>query len=67
MNAPLEHPPERALIRYASNEMGLRPKKVVGKHLETCADCRKCVARLHAMARTFRDWERSAISQAVQG
>jgi anti-sigma factor RsiW len=60
------HPPERALSRYVSNEMGPRRKKVVVQHLETCADCRKSVARLHAIARTFRDWERTAIAQVAQ-
>ncbi len=55
------HPAERALRRYVSNEMGVRRKKVVVQHLEACEHCRKSVARLHAIARTFRDWERSAI------
>jgi len=71
MNASMElkppaHPPERALNCYVSNEMGPRRKKVVVEHLETCEDCRKSVARLHAIARTFRDWERSGIMQAAQ-
>jgi anti-sigma factor RsiW len=60
------HPPERALNRYVSNEMGPRRKKVVTQHLETCHECRKAVARLHAIARTFRDWERSGIMQVAQ-
>jgi anti-sigma factor RsiW len=47
--------------------MGPRRKKVVAQHLETCEDCRKSVARLHAIARTFRDWERSGIRQAASG
>jgi hypothetical protein len=38
----------------------------VAQHLETCEDCRKVVARHHAIARTFRDWERSGILQAAQ-
>jgi anti-sigma factor RsiW len=58
------HPPERALNRYVSNEMGARRKKIVVRHLEACEDCRKSVAKLHAIARTFRDWERSGIMLA---
>jgi hypothetical protein len=60
------HPPERALRRYVSNEMGARRKKVVVQHLEACEQCRKAVARLNAIARTFRDWERSGILQVAQ-
>ena len=55
------HPADRVLNRFVSNDMGLRRKKLVVKHLEACPDCRKSVARLHAIARTFRDWERSSI------
>lgn len=58
------HPPERALRRYVSNEMGAQPKKSVVRHLEACEDCRKCIVRLRALARTFRDWERIGIMQA---
>jgi anti-sigma factor RsiW len=60
------HPPERALTRYVSNEIGPRRKKVVYQHLEACEECRKSVARLRAIARTFRDWERSAIGEVAQ-
>ncbi len=60
------HPPERALSRYVSNEMGPRRKKTVVQHLEACEDCRKYVAKLHAVNRTFRDWERTAIAQVAQ-
>ncbi len=60
------HPTERVLSRFAANEMGTRRKKVVAQHLETCEDCRRVVARHHAIARTFRDWERSGILQAAQ-
>jgi predicted anti-sigma-YlaC factor YlaD len=58
------HPTERALNSYVANEMGARRKKVVVQHLESCEGCRKSVVRLHALARTYRDWERSAIEQA---
>ncbi len=61
------HPPERALSRYVSNDMGARRKKAVCQHLEGCEDCRKSVSGLHAIARTFRDWERSAIKQVERG
>jgi hypothetical protein len=61
------HPADRVLSRFVSNEMGLRRKKVVVKHLEACQDCRKSVARLNAIARTFRDWERSSIMGAGRG
>jgi hypothetical protein len=60
------HPTQRSLSRYASNEMGSRRKKVVLQHLDICEDCRKNVVRYHALARTFRDWERSAIELAGQ-
>jgi anti-sigma factor RsiW len=60
------HPEERVLSRYVSNELGPRRKKVVVQHLEACEHCRKSVARLNAIARTFRDWERSAIMEAGQ-
>ncbi len=58
------HPGQRALNRYISNEMGVQRKKAVVHHLEACEDCRKSVAKLRAIARTFRDWERTGIMQA---
>ncbi len=61
------HPPARTLDRYVSNEIGPRRKKVVSQHLDGCEDCRKSVARLHTIARTFRDWERSAIKEVERG
>jgi anti-sigma factor RsiW len=67
MNAPTDCIAERALRRYVSNEMGPRPKKVVARHLETCEACRKYIARVHAIERTFRDWTRSGIALAAQG
>jgi len=63
---PAAHPAERALSRYAANDMGARTKKSVAQHLEGCEDCRKVVSRYHALARTYRDWERTAISHAAQ-
>jgi anti-sigma factor ChrR (cupin superfamily) len=61
------HPADRALGRYACNEMGARRKKVVVRHLEGCEQCRKAVARIHTLTRTFRDWEKSAIMYMTQG
>jgi hypothetical protein len=60
------HPPERALRRYVSNEMGPRRKKVLVQHLEGCPECRTSVAKLNAIARTFREWERNGIMQMAQ-
>jgi hypothetical protein len=60
------HPADRALGRYASNEMGARRKKVVVRHLETCEQCRTAVTRIHTLTRTFRDWEKSAIMYMTQ-
>ena len=60
------HPTERSLGRYAVNEMGPQRKKIVVRHLETCADCRKTVARLVEISRRFRDLERRAIAHVAQ-
>jgi anti-sigma factor ChrR (cupin superfamily) len=61
-----DHPSERLLAGFAGNEMGPQRKKVVARHLEICADCRKVVARHHAISSTFRDWERLAIAQGAR-
>jgi len=65
LSAEAAHPTERSLARFASNEMGPHLKKTVTRHLETCDDCRKIISRHHAIARTFRDWERLAIAQGA--
>jgi anti-sigma factor RsiW len=57
------HPPERALGRFVSNEMGPQRKKTITRHLEECDECRQTVSRLRAIARRFRDFERSALAQ----
>jgi len=59
------HPTERSLSRYAAGEMGPQRKKIVARHLENCADCRKTVAHLHEIARRFRDLERRAIAHVA--
>jgi hypothetical protein len=45
--------------------MGPQRKRVVVRHLEICADCRKIVAQHRTISRTFRDWERIAIAQGA--
>jgi len=60
------HPTERSLGRFVANELGPQRKKTVVRHLESCAECRKTVARLHEVARRFRDLERRAIAFAVE-
>jgi predicted anti-sigma-YlaC factor YlaD len=66
-SAEIAHPTERALGRFAANEMGSQRKKMVTRHLENCAECRNAVSRLHEIARRFRDLERRAIAHvAVQ-
>jgi hypothetical protein len=55
------HPTELWLARFASNDIGLKNRKMVALHLETCADCRKTVSRHRELARRYRDFERRAI------
>lgn len=59
------HPTELSLARFALNEMGVKTRKKLATHLESCPECRKTVARHHELARRYRDLERRAISSAV--
>ena len=64
-DAPQSHPTELWLARFASNDVGSKRKKSVALHLETCAECRKIVARHRELARRYRDFERRAIFSAT--
>jgi hypothetical protein len=59
------HPTERALSRFAANEMGTQRKRSMVQHLETCQDCQRTVTRLHEIARRYRDLERRAIAHVA--
>jgi len=61
-----QHPPERAINRYVSNEMGPVRKRKLNSHLEQCAECRARVAKIRELARRFRDLERAALANAAQ-
>ena len=61
------HPPEQALRRYASEDLGHRRRKLVGQHLEDCIGCRQTVTHFRTVFRRFRDFERSAIAQWPNG
>ena len=59
------HPTERSLRRFAANETGGRLTRIVASHVENCAVCRQIVIRAREINRRFRDFERTAIAQAV--
>jgi hypothetical protein len=59
-----DHPPERALARYVSNEMGLVRKKKQNEHLQECSECRSRVGNRRELTRRLRDFERVAITRA---
>jgi len=58
----LDHPSERQLGRYASNEMGRQAKKRIATHLDLCCECRQTVLRSREVSRRFRDLERAAFA-----
>jgi len=63
--AALFHPTELWLARFASNDAGIKRRKMVALHLETCAECRIIVSRHRELTRRYRDFERRAISNAM--
>jgi anti-sigma factor RsiW len=63
--AVFNHPTERTLRQYVSNELGSRRKQIVVEHLEACHECRKAVTDFREVARRFRDLEKVAIAHAV--
>ena len=59
------HPPERALGRYAANEMGPGTQKRLKGHLQQCSECRTRVGNMRELARRFKDFERMAITSVT--
>jgi hypothetical protein len=59
-------PAERLVAAFAANEMGAQRKKKIGRHLETCSECRAKVAQHHEMARRYREFERQAIASSAK-
>ena len=58
----VDHPSERQLGRYASDEMGRQAKKRIATHLDLCCECRQTVLRSREVSRRFRDLERAAFA-----
>ena len=60
--AVASHPAERALRRYAANEMGREAKKRMMKHLAECPACERDVTKYRDLGRRLRELERCAIA-----